>query len=124
MHRAYWLGGTTALAFLAMTGICASTHAQDASKAANQPGCTTANGVSTGAGCNRGGGNAAATGGVENGMPATKHQEEVLKTDDKATQGQNLDASGQGGGDMQATKHQQDVLKKPDATKDSGTPKP
>ncbi len=82
MHRAHWLGGTTALAFLAMTGICTSPHAQDASKAANQPGCTTANGVSTGAGCKQGAGNAAATGGVENGMPATKHQQDVLKKPD------------------------------------------
>ena len=54
-------------------------------------------------------------------MPATKHQEDVLKTDDKATQSRNLDASGQGGGDMQAIKHQQEVLKKPDASKENGS---
>lgn len=115
MHRAHCLGGTTAVVFLAMTGICASTQAQDAPKAANQPGCTTVNGVSTGAGCNQGAGNAAATGGVENGMPATKHQEEVLKAGDKVAQGQNLDATGPAGGGMPATQHQQDVLKKNDA---------
>ena len=121
MHRAHWVGGTTALAFLAMTGLCTSIHAQDAAKAANQLGCTTANGVSTGAGCKQGDGNASATGGIENGMPVTKHQQEVLKTDDKAAQNPNLDASGQGGGAMPATKHQQDVLKKPDAPKDNGS---
>ena len=47
-------------------------------------------------------------------MPATKHQQDVLRTDDKAPQGQNMEATGAGGGAMPATKHQQDVLKQPE----------
>ena len=38
----------------------------------------------TGAGCKTGEEGSAA-GAVENGMPASKHQEEVLRADDKAT---------------------------------------
>ena len=55
------------------------------------------------------------------GMPATKHQQELLKTDDEASGGQNMDASGAGGSALPATEHQQEVLKKPDAATDKGT---
>jgi hypothetical protein len=54
-------------------------------------------------------------------MPVTKHQQELLKTDDKASGGQNMDASGAGGSALPATEHQQEVLKKPDAATDKGT---
>jgi hypothetical protein len=51
-------------------------------------------------------------------MPATQHQQEVLKTDDKAAQGGNMEATG-AGAEMPATKHQQEVLtKKPGAESD------
>jgi hypothetical protein len=80
-----------------------------------QPGCTTRNGVSTGAGCVTGGENSAA-GAVENGMPATKHQQEVLRTDDKAAKGQNMSTTGAGGAQLPATQHQQEVLQKPGTT--------
>jgi len=51
-------------------------------------------------------------------MPATKHQQEVLRTDDKATQGQNMSATGAGGAQLPATQHQQEVLQKPGTTGD------
>ena len=57
-------------------------------------------------------------------MPVTKHQQELLKTDDKASGGQNMDASGAGGSALPATEHQQEVLKKPDAATDKGTTQP
>ena len=57
-------------------------------------------------------------------MPVTKHQQELLKTDDKAPQGQNMDASGAGGGTLPATQHQQEVLKKPDAATGKSTTAP
>ena len=114
MFRIQWLGAA-AFIILATTGSSAGVYAQDASKAVPVEGCTTANGVSTGAGCSQKTGGGADAGAVEQGMPATKHQQELLKTDDNAPQGQNMDASGAGGGTLPATQHQQDVLKKPDA---------
>ena len=48
-------------------------------------------------------------------MPATQHQQDVLKTDDKAAQGHNMEAAG-AGGNMPATKHQQEVLTKKPGT--------
>ena len=60
-----------------------------------------ANGTATGADCQQGSSDAAGTA-VENGMPATKHQQEVLKTDDKAVKGNNMEATGTGG-DMPAS---------------------
>ena len=97
--------------------------AQTTPKPGEQPGCTVANGTATGADCQQGSSNAAGTA-VENGMPATKHQQEVLKTDDKAVKGNNMEATGTGG-DMPATQHQQDVLKKPEnGSDDAQKPKP
>ena len=98
----------------AITGSSVGLNAQDASKPAAEAGCTTVNGVSTGAGCSD-------AGAVEKGMPATTHQQELLKTDNKASGGQNMDASGAGGSALPATEHQQEVLKKPDAATDKGT---
>jgi hypothetical protein len=80
--------------------------AQDQSQP--QEGCTMSNGVATGAGC---GATSQGAGEIENGMPATKHQEEVLKTDDNAAKGQNMEATGAGGASLPATQHQQEVLK-------------
>lgn len=98
-----------ALAFALITLASGVALAQDAAK---QPGCTTVNGVSVGADCQAGAGDpSAAT--TEGGMPATKHQEEVLGGDKNASQGQNMEATGAGGGQLPATQHQQDVMKKP-----------
>ncbi|MGD9895014.1 MAG: hypothetical protein AB7I59_21355 [Geminicoccaceae bacterium] len=83
-----------------------------AQDAAEQPGCTTVNGVSVGADCEAEGAGSAA-GAVENGMPATKHQEELLGTDESASQGQNMEATGAGGAELPATQHQADVMQKP-----------
>jgi hypothetical protein len=97
---------------------------QDASKPSPPTeGCTTVNGVATGAGCEQATG-ATGAGAVTQGMPATKHQQEVLKTGDQGTSGQNMDATGAGGGTLPATGHQQDVLKKPEGAADKGTTQP
>lgn len=101
------------MTFAVILGLSSAALSQDAPKP-GEVGCTTVNGVATGPGC----GNAAGTspdGKVENGMPATKHQQDVLRTDDKVPQGQNMEATGASGGAMPATKHQQDVLKQPDS---------
>lgn len=97
------------LAFALSTLVSGAAVAQDA---AQQPGCTTTNGVSVGADCKS---DAAASpeATTENGMPATKHQEEVLGADKNAAQGQNMDATGAGGAELPATQHQQDVIQKP-----------
>ena len=118
MPRTQWLGAAAFLVF-ATTGFSVETHAQDAPKPATEAGCTTVDGVSTGPGCDQTTGSPDA-GAVVQGMPATKHQQELLKTDGKAAGGQNMDASGAGGGALPATEHQQDVLKKPDAATDKG----
>ena len=119
MPRTQWLGAAAFMVF-ATTGFSVGVHAQDAPKPAAEGGCTTADGVSTGAGCSQTTGSPDA-GAVEKGMPATTHQQELLKTDDKASSGQNMDASGAGGSALPATEHQQEVLKKPDAATDKGT---
>ncbi len=113
MSRTQWLGATAALMIFAATGFSAGVHAQDAPKPDGEGGCTTVDGVSTGAGCSQ------ATGSPD----ATTHQQELLKTGDKAT-GQDMDASGAGGSALPATEHQQEVLKKPDAPTDKGTTQP
>lgn len=119
MIRAQHYGAIAAL----IAGISTGALAQDAQKPEEQPGCTVANGVATGADCPQGGSDAAGTA-VENGMPATQHQQEVLKTDDKAVKGGNMEATGTGG-DMPATEHQQDVLTKPEnESGDAQQPKP
>src|SRR4051812_7095583 len=91
--------------------LCVGTGAALAQDKSQQPGCTTSNGVSTGAGCKTDETGSAA-GAVENGMPASKHQQEVLRTD-KATKGQNMSTTGAGGTQLPATQHQQEVLQKP-----------
>jgi len=106
-----------AVAALIMGLATTAAFAQTTPKPGEQAGCTTANGVASGAGCQQQD-NGSAAGGVENGMPATQHQQEVLKTDDKAAQGGNMEATG-AGAEMPATKHQQEVLtKKPGAESD------
>ena len=65
--------------------------------------------------------NGLAAGAVKNGMPASKHQQEVLRTDDKATKGQNMSTIGAGGTQLPATQHQQEVLQKPGKAGDQGT---
>src|SRR3954470_15277344 len=100
--------------------LCAGTGAAMAQDKSQQPGCTTSNGVSTGAGCKTGETGSAA-GAVENGMPASKHQQEVLRTDDKATKGQNMSTTGAGGTQLPATQHQQEVLQKPGTAGGQGT---
>src|SRR3954463_9488239 len=82
-----------AATFAVMLSLCVGTGAAVAQDKSQQPGCTTSNGVSTGAGCKTGETGSAA-GAVENGMPASKHQQEVLRTDDKATKGQNMSTTG------------------------------
>ena len=106
----YLLAG--AATFAVMLSLCVGTGAAMAQDKSQQPGCTTSNGVSTGAGCATGETGSAA-GAVENGMPATKHQQELLRTDDKATKGQNMSTTGTGGAQLPATQHQQEVLQKP-----------
>ena len=112
--------GAAALMVFTTTGFSMGAHAQDAPKPAAEAGCTTVNGVSTGPGCDQTTGSPDA-GAVVKGMPATKHQQELLKTDGKAAGGQNMDASGAGSSALPATEHQQEVLKKPDAATDKGT---
>jgi hypothetical protein len=116
MLRLHSLAAGAATLALVLTHVvgAGTAMAQDKSQ---QPGCTTRNGVSTGAGCTTSGTGSAA-GAVENGMPATKHQQDVLRTDDKATQGQNMSATGAGGAQLPATQHQQEVLQKPGTTGD------
>jgi hypothetical protein len=119
MIRAQFCGAVAAL----IVGISTGALAQTAPKPGEQPGCTVANGVASGADCQQGGSDAAGTA-VESGMPATQHQQEVLKTDDKAVKDPNMEATGTGGG-MPATQHQQDVLKKPEnGSDDAQQPKP
>ena len=72
----------------AITGFSVGVKAQDASKPAAEARCTTGNGVSTGAGCSQTTRSPDA-GAVEKGMPAPTHQQELLKTDGKASGGQN-----------------------------------
>jgi hypothetical protein len=96
-----------ALAVLLSSGM-GMAMAQD--QAQPQEGCTMVDGVATGAGCDAA---SQGAGNVENGMPATEHQQEVLKTDDGAAQGQNMEATGAGGAEMPATEHQQEVLTPP-----------
>ena len=55
-------------------------------------------------------------------MPATKHQQELLKTDDKAAKGGNMEATG-AGAEMPATKHQQEVLTKKPGTESNDAQK-
>ena len=100
----------TTLTFAVMIAAGGVAAAQDA---AQQPGCTTTNGVSVGADC-KADSTASPEAVTENGMPATKHQEEVLGADNNAAQGQNMDATGAGGTELPATQHQQDVMQKPD----------
>ena len=109
----------TIVTCLAMLGLSNASRAQDAAKAP-EAGCTTANGVTSGPGCAQAAG-ASAAGKVENGMPATQHQQDVLRPDDKATQGQNMEATGAGGGALPATEHQQEVLKQGAAGQKTGT---
>ena len=109
-----------AATFAVMLSLCAGTGAAVAQDKSQQPGCTTSNGVSTGAGCKTGETGSAA-GAVENGMPASKHQQEVLRTDDKATKGQNMSTTGAGGTQLPATQHQQEVLQKPGKAGNQGT---
>lgn len=119
MIRAQLYGAVAAL----IVGVSTGALAQTTPKPGEQPGCTVANGVASGADCQQGGSDAAGTA-VESGMPATQHQQEVLKTDDKAVKGGNMEATGTGG-DMPATQHQQDVLKKPEnGSSDAQQPKP
>ena len=94
--------------------------AQDAAKPTTEGGCPTVNGVATGPRCDQAAGNADAPA-VTQGMPATEHQQEVLKTADQAPSGQNMDATEAGGGTLPATGHQQDVLKKPEGSTDKST---
>ena len=101
------------MTFAAILGLSSAALSQDAPKP-GEVGCTTVNGVATGPGCESAAGTST-EGKVESGMPATEHQQKVLRTDDKAPQGQNMEATGAGGGAMPATEHQQDVLKQPDS---------
>ena len=87
-----------AVAALIMGVASTVAFAQTTPKPGEQAGCTTANGVAVGAGCQKED-NGSAAGGVENGMPATKHQQELLKTDDKAAKGGNMEAAGARGRD-------------------------
>jgi hypothetical protein len=103
MTRMPSLSATVLAAFVAL-GVGAA-WAQDQSQP--QEGCTIVDGVATGAGCDAA---SQGAGAVENGMPATEHQQEVLKTDDDAAKGQNMEATGAGGAEMPATEHQQEVL--------------
>ena len=97
------------LAFVLVFALGGAASTQDAAK---QPGCTTTNGVSAGADC-QSGSSTSPVATTENGMPATKHQEEVLGADKNATKGQNMDPTGAGGAQLPATRHQHDVIKKP-----------
>ena len=110
MPRTPAFTASAALLVLATTIFPLGAIGQDAPKPSTTEGCTTVNGVATGAGCGQATG-ATGAGAVTQGMPATKHQQEVLKTGDQGTSGQNMDATGAGGGTLPATGHQQDVLK-------------
>ena len=115
MHRIVLLRWGTAMSLLALACAATSAAAQDAPTPGPSVGCTTSNGASSGTGCRQGVGNANSdteTPSVENGMPATRHQQKVLQTDEKAVKGQNMQATGAGGATMPATQHQQDVLQK------------
>ena len=72
MPRTQWL---RAAAFMVCTttGFSEGVHAQDAPKPAAEAGCTTVNGVSTGAGCSQTTGSPDA-GAVEKGMPVTERR--------------------------------------------------
>ena len=107
------------IAITVVFGLSSATQAQETPKP-DEVGCTTVNGVATGPGCDAGAGGTPAAK-VENGMPATEHQQDVLRTDDKASQGQNMEATGAGGGSLPQTEHQADVLKQPDPASDKTT---
>ena len=77
MPRTQWLGAAALMAF-AITGFSVEVQSQDAPKPAAEAGCTTVNGVSTGAGCGQTTGSPDA-GAVVKGMPATAHQQETAK---------------------------------------------
>jgi hypothetical protein len=109
MRHASSLPAAALVAFAVALGLTGAVAAQDAPKPGDV-GCTMVNGVPTGPGCEGSAGSSAA-GAVENGMPATKHQQELLKTDDQAAQGQNMQATGAGGAQLPATEHQSDLLK-------------
>ena len=115
--NSFSVGTATFALMLALSAGSGAVMAQDQSQ---QPGCTTSNGVATGKGCEADATSGAA-GAVESGMPATKHQQEVLRTDDKAPKGENMSTSGTGGAQLPATQHQQEVLQKPDAAGSENT---
>ena len=48
---------------------------------------------------------------VENGVPASPHQQEVLRGDENAQPGQNMTTTGPAGQGSAETPHQQEVLK-------------
>jgi hypothetical protein len=101
MIRSQWLGAATALALLGGLGISAAEAQQAGSATALQP--------KPGAEAQQQQVQPGST--VEKGVPASPHQQEVLRGDENAQPGQNMTTTGPAGQGSAETPHQQEVLK-------------
>jgi hypothetical protein len=100
MIRSQWLGAATAFALLGGLGISAAEAQQAGSATALQPkpGAQAQQQTQPGTA-------------VENGVPASPHQQEVLRGDENAQPGQNMTTTGPAGQGSAETPHQEEVLK-------------
>lgn len=99
MNRSRWLSAAAALALLGSLGIEPVEAQQAGSATALQPKPAPA-GQQTQPGT-----------AVENSVPASPHQQGVLRPDDGAAQGQNMTTTGPAGQGSAETQHQQQLLK-------------
>ncbi len=102
MIRSQWLGAATAIALLGGLGISAAEAQQAGSATALQPkpGAEAQQQQQAQPGST-----------VENGAPASPHQQQVIRGDENAQPGQNMTTTGPAGQGSAETPHQQGVLK-------------